>query len=130
MVSLEFRVGLPLFTRHRQDPVIDEKLASVRAQEASVMRKSACTRRRCGRRSLSGASVGSAEALRDRAPPAANDRSRAAVASYGAGRGDLRTAIDALSDEIDIQLEYVELEGSVARAWTFLHLLHDSGTSP
>ena len=34
MVSLEFRVGLPLFTRHRQNPVIDEKLARVRALEA------------------------------------------------------------------------------------------------
>ena len=52
------------------------------------------------------------------------------MASYGTGRGDLRTTIDALSDEIDTQLEYVELEGSVARAWTFLHFLHDSGASP
>ena len=34
MVSLEFRVGLPLFATHRQNPVIAEKLAAVRAQEA------------------------------------------------------------------------------------------------
>ena len=56
------------------------------------------------------------------------DRSHAAVVSYGAGRGDLRSTVDALTEEINTQLSYVELEGAVARAWVFLHLLHDSGT--
>ena len=35
MVSLEFRVGLPLFAKNRHDPLIAAKLANVRAQEAS-----------------------------------------------------------------------------------------------
>ena len=34
LVSLEFHIGLPLFARHRQNPVIAEKLARVHAQEA------------------------------------------------------------------------------------------------
>ena len=62
--------------------------------------------------------------------PLARDRSRAAVASYSAGRSDLRGAVDALTQEIDTQLAYVQLEGQVARAWTYLRFLHDSGVSP
>jgi hypothetical protein len=52
------------------------------------------------------------------------------VTSYGAGRGDLRTAVEALTEEVDTELQFVELKGAVARAWIFLHFLHDSGASP
>ena len=60
--------------------------------------------------------------------PLAHDQSRAALASYSSGRGDLRTAVDALKEEINAQVEEVQLEGAVAKAWVFLHLLHDSGS--
>lgn len=129
MVSLEFRVGLPLWSKNRQDPKIAEKRASVRAQEAmrdSEVRmhtaevRSAFAEWRRGRERL--------EHYGSDLVPLAHDRSRAAVASYGAGRGELRVAIDALNEEIDTQLNYVQLQGAVARAWVFLHLLHDSGT--
>ena len=43
---------------------------------------------------------------------------------------DLRAALDALTEEINAQVEEVQLRGSVARAWVFLHLLHDSGAAP
>jgi len=131
MVSLEFRVGLPFFAAHRQNPVIAEKLAMVRAQEAerdaeirmhTAEVRAVLAEWRGGRERLERYTM---ELL-----PLASDRSHAAVTSYGAGRGDLRAAIDALSEEIDTQLEYVELEGAVARAWTFLYFLHDSGASP
>ena len=130
MVSLEFRIGLPLFPKHRQDPMIAEKLATVRAQEAmrdSEVRmhtaevQSAFAEWRRGRERL--------QHYASDLVPLAHDRSRAALASYSSGRGELRSAIDALSEEINTQLSYVELQGSVARAWVFLHLLHDSGTS-
>ena len=49
---------------------------------------------------------------------------------FGALASDLRGAVDALTQEIDTQLAYVQLEGQVARAWTYLHFLHDSGVSP
>jgi outer membrane protein TolC len=62
--------------------------------------------------------------------PLARDRSRTALASYSAGRGDLRAAIDALTQDVNTQLDYVQLEGSVARAWAFLHFLHGSGDTP
>ncbi len=129
MVSLEFRVGLPIFPGKRQNPVIAEKRAAVRAQEAgrdaeirmhtAEVRSAAAEWRRGRERLLNYAN----DLL-----PLAHDRSRAAVASYGAGRGELRSTVDALSEEIETQLAYVELQGAVARAWVFLHLLHDSGT--
>jgi outer membrane protein, heavy metal efflux system len=131
MVSLEFRVGLPVFTKHRQSPVIAEKLATVRAQEAERDAEirmhtaeigAALAEWRQGRKRLEHYD---AELL-----PLAHDQSRAAIAGYGAGRADLRAAIDALTGEIDTQLDYVELQGTVSRTWTFLHLLHDSGATP
>ena len=131
MVSLEFRVGLPFFATHRQDPVIAGQLAMARAQEAereaeirmhTAEVRAALAEWRGGRERLEHYA---AELL-----PLARDRTRAAVTSYGAGRGDLRGAIDALSEEIDTQLEFVELEGGVARAWAFLHFLHDTGAMP
>ncbi len=129
MVALEFRVGLPLFPKNRQNPMIAEKLAMVRAQEAmrdSEIRmhtaevQAAFAQWRRGRERL--------QHYTNDLIPLARDRSHAAVVSYGAGRGDLRSTVEALTEEISAQLSYVELEGTVARAWVFLHLLHDSGT--
>jgi outer membrane protein TolC len=131
MVSLEFRVGLPFFATHRQDPVIAEKLAMVRAQEAereaeirmhTAEVRAALAGWRGGRERL--------EHYKTELLPLARDRTRAAMVSFGAGRGELRDAIDGLGVEIETELEYVELAGAVARNWAFLYFLHDSGTSP
>jgi outer membrane protein TolC len=130
MVSLEFRVGLPLFARHRQNPVISAKLANVRAQEASQEAQIRIHRAeiesmlamwQSGRTRL--------QHFEKELLPLARDRSRTVLNSYGSGRGDMRSALDALSDEVDLQLEYIALEGDVTRAWTFLHLLHSTGAS-
>jgi outer membrane protein TolC len=131
MVSLEFRVGLPLFATHRQNPVIAEKLAMVRAEEAerdadirmqTAEIRAAFAEWRQGRARLNHYA---GELL-----PLAGDRVRAAIAGYAAGRTDLAATIDALSEEIEVQLEYVDLKGARARVWTYLHFLHDSGVSP
>ena len=130
MVSLEFHIALPLFAKNRQNPVIAEKLALVRAQEAerdaeirmhTAQIRADLAQWRLGRERLQNYQ---AELL-----PLARDRYRAAIASYGAGRGDLRLAIDSLTQEINTQLEYVQLEGSVANAWSSLYFLHDSEVS-
>jgi cobalt-zinc-cadmium efflux system outer membrane protein len=130
MVSLEFHIALPLFPKNRQNPVIAEKLALVRAREAerdaevrmhTAEIRSELAQWRQGRERLKNYATNLL--------PLARDRSRAAIASYGAGRGDLRVAIDALTQEINSQLEYVQLEGSVASAWAALHFLHDLGIS-
>ena len=131
MMSLEFRVGLPFFGAHRQDPVIAEKLAVVRAQEAE--RDAEIRMHTAEVRAELAEWRGTRERLKryeTELLPLASDRSHAAVTSYGAGRGDLRTAVEALTEEVDTQLQFVELKGAVARAWIFLHFLHDSGASP
>lgn len=128
MVSLGFRIGLPLFPKYRQNPMIAEKLAMVRAQEAE--RDAEIRMHTAEVRVAIAEWQRGRERLRHYAAellPLARDRSRAAVVSYSAGRGDLFNAIDSLTREIDIQLDYVQLQGSVARAWVFLHLLHGSG---
>jgi outer membrane protein TolC len=130
MVSLEFRIGLPLFTRHRQNPVIAAKLATVRAEEASQEAEVRMHRAeieatlaqwRTGRLRL--------KHFEAQLLPLARDRAGAVLASYRSGRGELRPVIEALQDEIDLQLEYVELAGAVVRSWTFLHLLHTGAPS-
>jgi len=130
MVSLEFRIGLPLFAGHRQNPVIAARLADVRAEEAAQQAEV-----RMHRAEIEGmlAQWQSGRArLRNfntQLLPLARDRATAVLASYRAGRGELRPAIEALQDEINLQLEYVELEGAVTRAWVFLHLLHSGASS-
>jgi cobalt-zinc-cadmium efflux system outer membrane protein len=131
MVSLEFRVGLTFFARNRQNPVIAQKLAMLRAEQAE---RDAEIRMHTAeiRMALAEWHRGS-DRLRQYASeliPLARDRSRAAVTAYGAGRAGLASAIEALSDEVDVRLDHVALQGSVARASVFLHLLHDSGVSP
>jgi outer membrane protein TolC len=130
MVSLEFRVGLPLFARNRQNPVIAAKLATVRAREASQEAEIRMHRAeiesmlavwQSGRTRL--------QHFEKEILPLARDRSRAALNSYGSGRGDMRSTLEALSEEVDLQLEYIQLEGDVTSAWTFLHLLHSTGAS-
>lgn len=131
MVSLEFRVGLPLFAKNRQNPAIAAKLASVRVSEAeqeAALRmhraeiESMIAMWRAGRKRL--------EHFESTLLPLGRDRSRAVLSAYGTGRGDLRAALDALRDEVDVQREYVALESDVTRAWVFLHLLHATGATP
>jgi outer membrane protein TolC len=131
MVSLEFRVALPLFAKNRQNPAIAAKLAGVRASEAELDAEQRMHRAeiqsmvaiwRSGRQRL--------QHFESTLLPLSRDRSRAVVTAYGSGRGDLRAALDALRDEVDLQREYVALEGDVTRAWAFLHLLHSTGATP
>jgi outer membrane protein TolC len=130
MVSLEFRVGLPLFARNRQNPAIAAKLANVRAEEAAQEGEI-----RMHRAEIAG-TVAQWETGRARLAhfnsqllPLARDRSRTVLASYRAGRGELRSVAEALRDEIDAQLEYTALEAEVTRAWVYLHLLHEGVSS-
>jgi outer membrane protein TolC len=68
--------------------------------------------------------------------PLARERSSAALASYRAGRGDLRPALDAHQQEIEFVIEHAQLLNERGRAWAFLrylgreHLHGQSGSSP
>ena len=127
MMSLQFRVGLPLFAQHRQSPVIASRLAELRAREAAQQAEirmhraqveSLLAQWHSGRLRL--------QQFQDRVLPLASDRIRLLTGNFGSGRGDLSAISSASSEEIDLQLERIALEGEVSRAWVFLHLLHST----
>lgn len=59
--------------------------------------------------------------------PLAQDRTRAALASYRAGTGPLPAVLDARRSEIDVQLERLQLERDLARLWAQLNYLIPAG---
>lgn len=128
MVSLQFRVGLPLFAKSRQNPIIASRLSDLRAREAERQVEIRMHRAeveallaqwRSGR--------GRLQQYSTHLQPLAVDRTRAVIAAYGAGRGELSPVIGAIAEEVDLQLERIVLEGEISRAWVFLHLLHSGG---
>lgn len=137
MVSLEFRVGFPLFTRNRQDPQITAKHAELRRVEAEregeLRMHTAEIQQMLTEWDQLGEQVRQYE---QELLPLARERSRAALASYRAGRGDLRLALDAHQQEIELIVERAELVNERGRAWAFLrylgreHLHGRSGSSP
>jgi outer membrane protein TolC len=124
MVSLEFRVGLPLFTKTRQDPQVSAKHAELRRieadREAELRMHTAEVHQMLTEWEQLGAQVEQYE--RDLLP-LARERSRAALASYRAGRSDLRAALDAYQQEVEFVIEHAELVNERGRAWAFLRYL-------
>jgi outer membrane protein, heavy metal efflux system len=137
MVSLEFRIGLPLFTKTRQDPRISAKHAQLRRieseREAELRMHTAEIQQMLTEWQQLGEQVGQYER---ELLPLSRERSRAALASYRAGRGELRLALDAHQQEIQFVIEHAQLVNERGRAWAFLrflgreHLHGQSGVSP
>lgn len=121
MVSLQFRIGLPLFTKYRQDPMISAKHAQLRRieaeREAEVRMHTAELREMLNEWELLGQQLKQYE---QELLPLSRERSRAALASYRAGRGELRLALDAYQQEIEFVIEHAELQNERGRAWAFL----------
>lgn len=124
MASLQFTIDLPLFARHRQDPVIAARKADVRRLEAE--RDSGLRAYQAELRQVlieweqAGAQL---EQFDGELLPLARERSRAALAAYRSGVADLRLATDALEDEIDLLVERAELANARGSAWAFLRFL-------
>jgi outer membrane protein TolC len=59
--------------------------------------------------------------------PLAQDRTRAALASYRAGNGPLGAVLDARRSEIEVQLDRLQLQRDVARLWAQLNYLVPAG---
>jgi outer membrane protein TolC len=124
MVSLEFRVGLPLFTKSRQDPQISARHAELRQleaeREAELRMHVAEIRQMLVEWQQLGEQLGQYER---ELLPLARERSRAALAAYRAGRGELRPAIDAYQQEIEFIVEHAQLVNERGRAWAYLRYL-------
>jgi cobalt-zinc-cadmium efflux system outer membrane protein len=124
MVSLEFRIGLPLFTKNRQDPKVSAKHAELRRieaeRDAELRMHTAEIQQMLTEWRQLGEQVGQYER---ELLPLSRERSRAALASYRAGRGDLRLALDAHQQEIEFVVEHAQLLNERGRAWAFLRYL-------
>jgi cobalt-zinc-cadmium efflux system outer membrane protein len=124
MVSLEFRIDLPVFARNRQDPQIRAKHAELRRieaeREAQLRMHTAEIQQVLTEWEQLGAQVEQYE--RDLLP-LARERSRAALASCRSGRSDLRAALDAYQQEIEFVIEHADLVNERGRAWAFLRYL-------
>lgn len=124
MVSLQFRIGLPLFTKYRQDPMISAKHAQLRQleaeREAEVRMHTAELQEMLSEWDLLGQQIKQSE---QELLPLARERSRAALASYRAGRGELRSALDAYQQEIEFVIEHAQLQNERGRAWAFLRYI-------
>jgi outer membrane protein TolC len=124
MVSLEFRIGLPLSTKNRQDPVVSARHAQLRRleaeREAEVRMHTAEVSQMIAEWDQLGAQVKQYEA---EILPLARERARAALASYRAGRGDLRSALEAYAQQVDFVVEHAQLINARGRAWAFLRYL-------
>jgi outer membrane protein TolC len=124
MVSIEFRVGLPLFAGNRQNPMITARHAEMRRVEAErdaeVRMHTAELEQTISDWQLLGKQV---EQYERELLPLARERSRAALASYRAGRGDLRGAIEAHTQEVDFIREHASLQNDRGRAWAYLRYL-------
>lgn len=132
MASLQFRTELPLFARHRQNPVIAARQAELRRLEAErdAERRThvAELRQRLVEWRLLGEQL---EQYERELLPLARERSRAALAAYRAGRsGELRSAIEAFTAEIELLIELAALQEERGRAWAYLRFLSPHQVEP
>ena len=122
MVTLEFRVALPIFAAHRQDATIASKRAAVeqlaaereaaRRMHAAELEKTVAAWR---------ASRARAKRYEDALLPLAQSRADAALAAYRGGAGSLREALAALEAAVETRLAYADVESALGASWAQLH---------
>lgn len=124
MVSLEFRVGLPLFTRNRQDPLIQARhadLTQLEAERESELRMHAVEVT---------SELAMWESTRERIAlynkerlPLARERVKVSQAGYESGTTPLADALASVLAEAELQRDYTKLTNELAQAWAFLRYL-------
>ena len=131
MLTVEFAIGLPLFTANRQDRGI-----AARRAELNVVAASHEDARRAQteavRRTLAEWNGLKHQVARkeQEALPLARDRSQTAIASYGGG-GELQPWLEARRDELELHIEHARHLGEWGRAWAALaYLLPIGETTP
>jgi outer membrane protein TolC len=124
MVSLEFRVGLPLFSRYRQDPAIRAKRAELTRLEAEREAELRMHAAEVAGMLAAWEAAGKRIELYERERlPLARQRSQAALAGFQAGRLELAEVLASHVAEIEARRSYAELVGELGQAWAFLRYL-------
>jgi len=122
MISLEFRLPLPIFPGGRQDATIASRQAALTQLEAeredarrmhtAQLRKTVATWR---------SAVERVHRYERELLPLANDRAEAVLAAYRGGRSDLQATLTAFDQAIDQRIAYTELQQALGEAWATLH---------
>jgi outer membrane protein TolC len=131
MVSLEFRVGLPLFSRSRQDPVVRARraeLVAIEAERDAVLRAQAAAV--TAQLAIWDAARQRIELYEKERLPLARQRSQAAAAGFRAGRVDLLDVLASHVAEIEIHHSHAALVKELGQAWVFLRYLRPEQLSP
>lgn len=129
MLTIEFSIGLPLWTRNRQD----RGVAARRAELDAVAAEHEDARRmqiEAVRRALAEWHGLKRQVARkeQQALPLAHDRSQVALAAYRGG-GPLQPWLDARRDELELHIEHARHLGELGRVWSALaYLLVDEET--
>ncbi|MUV13381.1 TolC family protein [Noviluteimonas gilva] len=130
MIMFEVGIGLPLFSRNRQDRGIAAREADYQAALATRedLRRQETARIRADLARWEG--LKRQVALHeDSLLPLAQDRSATTLAAYRAG-GDLQPWLNARRDELDVHLAHAEHLGELGRAWAALAFLLPSERQP
>ena len=130
MLMLEFGIGLPLFTRNRQD----RDVAARRAEYEAVLAVREDARRAQAARVRTDLAQWEAikrQVERDRGAllPLAADRSATALAAYRAG-APIRPWLDARRDQLELVLEHTQRLEALGRTWAALAYLLAEETHP
>jgi outer membrane protein TolC len=130
MIMLEVGIGLPLFTRNRQDRGVAAREADYQAALATRkdLRREEAARIRADLARWQGLKR-QVSLHEDALLPLARDRSATALASYRAG-GPLQPWLDARRDELDVHLWHAEHLAELGRAWAALAFLLPSEVQP
>jgi outer membrane protein TolC len=131
MVSVMFRMDLPLLAERRQDPVTRSKafaLEQVRAQAEDARRRHLAEVR---------VSLADWEAARERLSrhrreivPLAEERAKAALSGYAGGRTDLAATLEARRGVVEARMSALGAEAELARAWAQLAYLLPERKTP
>jgi outer membrane protein TolC len=115
MVSLEFTIGLPIFSKTRQDPQIAaerEELTRVEAERDAMFREH--TQELEADLAEYGVVTRQLGRLREVHLPLAREKVDAQFATYRSGKGDLTAVLAARRELIDARLKEIELDGKRA----------------
>lgn len=123
MLMVEFRVGLPIFARNRQDRLVAARRAELEAA-AAERRDAERAQREAVRRALAEWHGLRTQVDRHRTQilPLTGDRARAALEMYRAG-GPIQPWLEARRDELEAHLAHIRHLGELTRVWTALAYL-------
>lgn len=122
MVSLQFRIGLPLFAARRQDPNIAAREAVLRQIEFERANAERIHRAELADRYAAWSSAGQrARRYENESLPLSDDLAAAALAAYRGGSGSLQSVLTAFDAALEQRLAYVDVLDALARDWAALY---------